>query len=360
MKASYGVSFELPNARELRQIAEIRAALASEINRLKDPSPDVVGDLRLCRFLRARQGNTAEALISCRNFLNWRATSGVEDWRKEVIGKSPEDFTRWVRERRCPLPCCWYAGRNADGCILKMVSAGHLDTCSFLQGRHEGHLLDGDEKTIIQCMEWTLWHLDQLSRKEGKMCYVATFYDFGEGGTLCSTANLSMLRKLFLEDIGAQLRAYYPDHEAVVLLLNTSTCFRLVFRVVLAAMSKRQKEKVQVLGSTDEPSVRQVLHSIFPVETLPVEMGGTNPSVALSSQCEAAVPAPARREQRLEEVRPTLALGAPRRPAPPACHPLAKSVSIEVSGCGTKTLTRQMTLGRGQITMQIAMVVTSR
>ena len=60
----YATARELASEAELVQIREIQAQSSEEIDALACPDDDVVGDRRVCRFLRATQGDVQQVWTS--------------------------------------------------------------------------------------------------------------------------------------------------------------------------------------------------------------------------------------------------------------------------------------------------------
>lgn len=139
--------------------------------------------------------------------------------------------------------------------------------------------IEADARVIAQSLEWTLWYLDELSRREGRMCFVATIIDFQGFSSRGNPLLISAFRRFFLEELVSRLKIHYCEHDSIVLIVNAPTIFRLVFSIVSAVLSKRQKDKIHVLGNVQDDSVRQALHTICPPETLPTSLGGSRPSI---------------------------------------------------------------------------------
>jgi hypothetical protein len=71
-------------AAEAEGIRQIRELMKTEMASIP-PFPEVVGDRRVVRFLRARNGNVADAVILYRDFLNWYKANNVADVRNRIL-----------------------------------------------------------------------------------------------------------------------------------------------------------------------------------------------------------------------------------------------------------------------------------
>eukprot|EP00931_Biecheleriopsis_adriatica_P006316 TRINITY_DN107732_c0_g1_i1.p1 TRINITY_DN107732_c0_g1~~TRINITY_DN107732_c0_g1_i1.p1 ORF type:complete len:396 (+),score=74.59 TRINITY_DN107732_c0_g1_i1:47-1234(+) len=256
---SYIINPSFPSDAELLQIRQIQESCAKEIAELQDPAEDVVGDLRVCRFLRAKHGDVGAATEWFSEFLKWRVESGMDTDRKEVVGRSPDDFLAWFAKRRNPyLPMNPYAGRNSNGHVISYMLLGRLDPEKFVSHRQ----IPLQEETRLQflALEWTLWHLDTLSRQEGRMVYVIKVADFGGMG--CDGRKNPIWvadYKNWLFDMMKPMQKYYCEHDALFCVLNAPWIFRAMMAVMSLVMTARQKAKMLVLGDTNTKDVQASL-----------------------------------------------------------------------------------------------------
>eukprot|EP00747_Dinoflagellata_sp_TGD_P135737 gnl/TRDRNA2_/TRDRNA2_175482_c0_seq1.p1 gnl/TRDRNA2_/TRDRNA2_175482_c0~~gnl/TRDRNA2_/TRDRNA2_175482_c0_seq1.p1 ORF type:complete len:320 (+),score=51.64 gnl/TRDRNA2_/TRDRNA2_175482_c0_seq1:67-1026(+) len=273
-KIEYATSPDLPSPMELAQAAQMRADCKAEIEALTCKADDVIGDLRLCRFLRSRHGDVKTATEWFKGFLQWRVTSKMDLDRREVVGRSPEDFLDWYEKRRNPyLPICPYAGRNADGHVLWYIRQGLVDAKKFVE--HRQYPMEEDLRTICLCLEWTLWYVDTLSRKEGRMVYCVKFSDFaglGAGGRKLPFFVPEF--KSFITQMVSQMQQNYCEHDSLFVLVNTPFAFRAMWSVVKALLTKRQSSKIRMLGDTSSADVVASIREVIQDNVLPTEYGG--------------------------------------------------------------------------------------
>lgn len=276
---AYVTSSSLPSAEELVKISQIRSDCAPQIAALRCKAEDVVGDLRICRFMRAREGNLAEATVWFREFLEWRVKSGVDHDRDQVIGRTPEELIAWYEKRASPyLPICPYAGRNEDGLVIWYIRPGLSDPRKFVERRQAS--LEAELRVMLLLLEWTLWHLDTLSRAEGRMVMVIKVADFqglGEGGR--SLPIFVPAFRGYHTGLTHTLQRFYCEHDALFALVNTPFVFRAVLSVMRVIMTKRQQSKLRVVGSTDSADVRATLLKMLSAKTMPTEYGGSRVSI---------------------------------------------------------------------------------
>mmetsp|Transcript_4686 Transcript_4686/g.5974 ORF Transcript_4686/g.5974 Transcript_4686/m.5974 type:complete len:381 (-) Transcript_4686:33-1175(-) len=272
--ASYATSAELPTDAELPKIGKLRAACEETIQRLGVQDLDVVGDLRLCRYLRATKGNVEQASTWFLGFLQWRSQTGIDVQRSEVIGLTPTEMLSWWRRVANPfVPFCPYAGRNVHGHVIWYLRAGLIDATRF--ARHRRVPMEEDLRVLHLLMEWTMWHLDMLSRSEERMVCVLKINDFrgigAEGRTL--PVMVPEFRRLLLEMVEDD-KKFYCEHTAVFIAANTPFFFRAFFGLIRKALTQRQAAKISLLGDTSTTDVQRQLRGLIAEEYLPVEYGG--------------------------------------------------------------------------------------
>lgn len=269
----YGVSEELPSESELKSIAQIRESCRAELEKLTIKSDDIVGDLRICRFLRAKLGDTAAATEWYREFLCWRAEGTIEKDRLEVVGRSPQDFMDWFAKRCNPyLPMTPWVGRNSEGHVLFLIRPGQLHAPKFVE--HRSYEMAKDERFMFQLLEWVLWYLNELSRKEGRMVYVVKLADFKGMGEGKPVPFFVAEFKAFMTQWLKVMQRFYCDHDSVFLLVNTNFLFRAVWAILKLVLTKRQTSKVRVLGDLNQASVRASLEAYLPESLIPEVYGG--------------------------------------------------------------------------------------
>mmetsp|Transcript_3721 Transcript_3721/g.9587 ORF Transcript_3721/g.9587 Transcript_3721/m.9587 type:complete len:386 (-) Transcript_3721:333-1490(-) len=273
--SKYGPSSLLPSGEELAQIKQIRDRCQVEVQALTCQAEDVVGDIRVCRFLRARHGNVDEAVEWFKDFLVWHETSGMGHDRWEVIGRSPESLIEWYSKRRNPfLPICPYAGRNDDGHVIWYIRQGFIDPVKFIEYRR--YPAQEDKNMLWLLMEWTLWYLDNLSRAEGRMLYCIKIGDFA--GLGYDGRKVPIFVPAFKSFMGELLTAFqrrYCEHDSLFLILNTPMLFRVIFVFLKSVLTKRQVSKVRILGDSSKKEVQQALREFVPDSILLANLGGT-------------------------------------------------------------------------------------
>lgn len=283
MPVRYGVELDLPSGLEIEKIHQIRSASAEQIRRLKDPAEDVVGDLRIIRFLRTKKGDVAAATQWFTEFLTWRVTEQApggtpEDWRREVVGRSVADFEAWRIRRQNPYsPSNWNVGDNQDGMLLIAFAWGYNDPLKFSEDRHANYTFDDDFKEMVQNLEWVFWELTRRSRERAQMAYAVKLFDsagWGEGGRQTLVNADKRWYDFVLKRQTGIASKFYCDHDAMFIGLNCPFSATLVWKVVRLFLTERQRSKAMIVGDIRKASKLSEVTEVWPLEFLPREYGG--------------------------------------------------------------------------------------
>lgn len=277
------VSTQWPSKEEIAAAGRIRKAVEDSIARLKDPARDVVGELRIVRFLRARHHKEAEATQWYAEFLKTRLEQCPEiesTLRPAVIGLSPSEFTAWYQERIHPsLMMSPWVGFAPSGHGVFIGRPGMMDPVTFTEVR-DNIPLSQDRLLLTASLEWTLWYLDEESHRQHKMVYLIKIMDMHGLGSDGRKAPIFVPKmKEFLMGLLQTMQKQYCEHDALFVVVNASLMFRMVFGVISAILTSRQRSKVRILGNPVDASVRAKLLDIVPASLLPKEIGGELPSL---------------------------------------------------------------------------------
>jgi hypothetical protein len=191
--------------------------------------------------------------------------------RKEVVGRLPEDFTKWYFKRANPYtPMHPWVGRTESGDGISLSTTVGLDVKKFCE--HREHSIEEDMKVFLLTCEWWLWYLDVLSREEGRMIFLLKFFDERR---LTTDAILCKPFRDYLSDIVKQCAHNYCEHDVRFLFVNTPLIFRMVCAVFTVLMTKRQCDKICVLGPQEQASVQAELRQQMGAANLLKQYGGS-------------------------------------------------------------------------------------
>eukprot|EP01051_Picozoa_sp_SAG22_P016919 SAG22_NODE_2495_length_2512_cov_1.362619_3_plen_167_part_01 len=125
-----------PSAAEAPAFAALKADLAGDLSR-QPPWPDVVGDIRLLRFLRGYEGDAAAGAAAYRKMLAWRAEAGMDAVRQDIATRGLQ--LRWADlpagpEVECVFPMLINAGWSKAGHLVQAENTGMMDASAVVDG----------------------------------------------------------------------------------------------------------------------------------------------------------------------------------------------------------------------------------
>lgn len=264
-----GADCSWPSDAELAQANAIRKSCLTEIAALDCPSRDVVGDVRLCRFLRFNSGNVEKATKGYREFLTWRKVENIDALRgvpntASVLELGPKDFMSWIDEIRSPYapPMCMELGVSPDGHSVIFAAPGFFKAAEFVSQRPPCQTLDTDLLMVWTCTEWMLKRLDDRSYELGKICYSIKIIDMGQLGKEKIPIFVSEIRDFAKKNV-PPIMAMYCEHDIKILILNPPFVFRVVWAFAKNLLSKRQADRMQILSDPSSASSQALLRSFL-------------------------------------------------------------------------------------------------
>lgn len=231
--------------------AVVRDVVASQSEGLPR---DVAGDLRILRYLRGRLHIHEEACDLFGRTLEWREQEerfDVSLIHSRMAGMTPEHFQR----------------RSHRGSVVMLFKYGQWDVESAVRDFGPHSVLEAE----VERLEWTMWYLDELTRKEGRMRYMMGIIDLEHAGAHQLRGHT---RRVMME-AGRLLAFAYVDSLEVILCVNAPWIFSAIWATASPLLTARQKAKFHLLGSSRSETVRKVLRATIPPEILPRDYGGT-------------------------------------------------------------------------------------
>lgn len=274
-----GADVSWPCEEEFGKAQKMRDACSAELQALSDSSRDVVGDIRLCRFLRFHSGDLAKATKAWREFLRWRVEQGIETLRRGVIDLPEDRFFEWLDSVRSPFaPVFALLGETSAGHVIVYAAPGFFKAREFVTQRPACHTLDTDFLLLCVVVEWMLKQLDDRSYKVKQMLYTIKLLDLSNLGTEKMPLNVSEVRSFAKTNI-PPIMSMYCEHDILILAINAPFAFRVVLAFGMNLISKRQAKRINVFGSASLPAAQEMLMAIADPSRLPVSVGGTRTEV---------------------------------------------------------------------------------
>lgn len=277
-----GADCSWPSAEELTKANEVRRNCLAEINALRDPTRDVVGDLRLCRFLRYYSGNVQKAIKGYKEFLTWRVRENVETLREGVVDLAPDDMIEWVDSIRSPFsPAMNFSlGESPEGHTLIFAAPGFFKAADFAKQRPSCHTMDTDLLVVWTVTEWLMKHVDDMSYAANKVLYTIKILDMKNLGKEKIPIFVSEIRNFAKNNIPPVMQMFC-EHDILILIVNAPFSFRVLWAFASTLISKRQQDRVKTFSDVMAAEPQSILKAIARPEQLPTAIGGTRSEVPL-------------------------------------------------------------------------------
>jgi len=272
------INYKLADAEEKKKIDEIREACKSELDSLRVKPLDVVGDIRLLRFLRNNDGNVKNTIKSVKKFVKARkAKDGfIEKAREHVEHWTPEDCQEYFKKRTSPyyvvLP---YGGLTKEGDILSFAILQNYNAKDVVSQKPIDRPIDYEFWYMCLVMEWRFMYLDKLSRERNRLCYCIEARDLK--GTKLSVKDLtSKEARVFQDMFNERMNDLWPENHSVAVIVNGGKILKAILTVAKAFMSKRHQQKILAIGKMDKEENQAKLYKVIQKDLCPVQWKGSN------------------------------------------------------------------------------------
>jgi len=224
------------------------------LSRLSDVSP-LPASHEVERWLVAYQGKVGEAETMYRASHTWRRQKGVDRlirWKPPVVLRNfyPGGF----------------AGFDRDGSPVWIIPFGGADMKGILACVSIEEFLDFTLK-IVEC---SMSLMRKKSQSSGKPVTQHVFIFDLDGFSLITATHGPTIE--ILQRLISVYEANYPETLKAAYVLNASSIFQIIFKIVKSTVQQKTLGKIQVFGTGGwkEPLLRSV-----PADILPAQWGGT-------------------------------------------------------------------------------------
>ena len=271
-----GADCSWPSAEELGKLQEIREKCAAELAALSESPRDVVGDIRVARFLRFYGGKVPEAAKGYSEFLKWRVQEKIDTLRKGIIDLKPDQFQDWVDSVRSPFAPVLVPifGQHKDGHLVIFASPGYFKASEFVKQRPACHTMDNDIQLMRIGVEYMMKLLDDYSYERHQMLYAIKVVDMMHLGRETLPIFVPEIRK-FAQDNGKQIMDMYCDQDILILMVNAPFVVRFILAFATTFMAKRQSNRIKVFSSATSADAQKMLRAIGPPSMFPASLQGT-------------------------------------------------------------------------------------
>jgi hypothetical protein len=246
-------------------VSALRMSLEEE---LKDSKfPELVGDVRLLRFLRGHKQNVAVAATKFRDMIAQRKALHLDEIRTAIVEKNlgPDDFPGFAKLiQHIPFLHAYDLMDATNDHVFYFEMSGYADFKSLVEQ------LTDDEWTqyFLYEMEYRAMKLDQLSRKNEKL--VKTVFVRNLQGFSIARFHPRLLARV-VNSIRIAT-ACYPETTHETLLLHTPWIFHKIWSAIQPKLAETQLSKIH-MGSDAFVHLVELLGGR---ERLPKLLGGKN------------------------------------------------------------------------------------
>ncbi|RLN87913.1 hypothetical protein BBJ28_00020600 [Nothophytophthora sp. Chile5] len=233
---------------------------------------ELVGDVRLLRFLRGYKMNVSVAATKFREMLALRQKLGLDDIRDDIVNNSmtPDEFPHF-QKMISHLPFCdaYDLFSVPEGHVFYFDMLGHADVHALLKEVTEEEW----QTFFLYSMEYRALKLDQLSRQNETLVQTILVRDLS--GFSISRFNPKLLSRL--RSLVAVASKCYPESVNKVLVLHAPWIFHKVWRAVKPMFQETQLSKVHMEGN----SLSRLLELVGGRDRLPKLLGGRSTTHAI-------------------------------------------------------------------------------
>lgn len=244
----------LARPEELTQLAQMRAALregepaVSTSSREVLAQPDVFGDLRLLRFLRAYSHDIPQATAAYRSMVAWRREAAIDDTvRQHILGKELGEAAMPHAEKVTELGMvgALNAGFSRKGQHVNIAIDGAGDPTKLLLGTSEDEI----RAFFRSFFELRALTCDAESRRRRRVVRSLTIRDLDNVGMhlVKHTKAVMILKRILGEAL-----ANYPESTSQVFFLNTPVMMSALWSIIKPMLSERSQAKCEFVGGERE------------------------------------------------------------------------------------------------------------
>jgi len=279
VKMSYkidGADLTWPTDAELAKVEEIRKNCADQIAAMPEKPRDVVGDIRVCRYLRFYSGDVAKASAAFAKYLQYWVDEKIHVLREGLMDLELKDFTKWLESVMSPYTPHFVPGftTTQDGHFVIFTSPGSFKPNEFVSKRPACHTLENDLALIRVSLEYFMKQVDDNCYKRRRMCYAIKLIDCKELGNETLPVFVPEIRKFAQDNLG-KIMSFYCEQDILLLVVNAPFMVRAITAFATTFMAKRQSNRIKVMGTATGSDVQNVLRAIGPASIFPPTLGGT-------------------------------------------------------------------------------------
>ncbi|KAG6578159.1 Phosphatidylinositol transfer protein SEC14 [Phytophthora cinnamomi] len=258
---------------EKNQLHALRLSLEEELKVERHAKyAELVGDVRLLRFLRGHKMNVSVAATKYREMLAMRQKLNLDDIRDDIVSNNmePDEFPHFQKIiPHLPFLDTYDIFSAADGHVFYFEMTGYADFHKLLTEVTE----DEWQTFFLYSMEYRALKLDQLSRQNERLVQTIQVRDLS--GFSIARFNPKLLGRL--KPLVSIATKCYPESMHKMLVLHAPWIFDKVWTGVKSMLQETQLRKVHMEGN----SLERLLDLAGSRDKLPKLLGGRSTTHAI-------------------------------------------------------------------------------
>lgn len=259
------ISSENPEEEKDKLIA-LRTSLEDDIAGVENPFQELVGDVRLLRFLRGSGMDASIAASRYREMLDVRKKYELDEIRKEISEKNmnPEDFPHYNKIIPHVPFVNAYDLADDEGNVLYFEMSGYADFRALAQDVSD----DDFRMFFLYEMEYRSMRLDQLSRQREQI--VRTVFVRDISGFSVMRFQPALLKRL--PTLLSVATKCYPETMKQTIILHVPWIFHKVWSAIAGLLQESQRAKIHMQAD----SYAHLVSILNGRDQLPKLLGGKN------------------------------------------------------------------------------------
>lgn len=263
-------------------LAKMRAKLSEPMSE-HPPFPDLIGDRRLLRFLRGRNGNVNEACDQYLGHLKWRKENDVDEIRQDIVYRGfndPMKFPNGEKLLRLAPQIIIAPVKDRNGNPIVTEQYNFSPKKLFQESSLDEYIV-----FLIYSLEFRNLVMEHMSH-EADIEYLRQFPDARdrkEGwGAMVKNCTIRDLGALKWEHIGPDGRAFikaalsvgspnYPESLGKAIMINTPWLFNTLFVFLKQMLDANTLQKFAMLGC----DYMENLQKEVTLTSIPKDFGGS-------------------------------------------------------------------------------------
>lgn len=259
--------------KELKAIASLREKLGTILTDAAQQNPDLDTDDRLIRLLRVHDLNVGKTVPLFKKMLKWRAEVKADKIRDDIVKHFSDRF--W------DMPCIPHKQKfrrfyfyepfhalDPKGDLVSIECTGAIRVRRFMRAVSEKDVMI----FWTYIMEWNMYKLALLSRKQGRLANMAQVKDLAGLNFVQASSKAGMNR---FRKVNRFMHECYPECLSSLTLINVPNIFGALWRAFRPLLPPKTISKIAVIAGNEDVQ-RKALLKLLPATDPVVKNAGAD------------------------------------------------------------------------------------